>query len=124
MSMLSVKRGNIFGENWAIANVLHLIPLIEGIDKTPYITNKEIFSLENLPRSMVAIGGGPISIEMAQAFSRLGTKVKKNEMGKQIHGVEDKEMAASLWTSSFPKVSISVKLLTLSIKTPAMRKRL
>lgn len=72
------------------------VPPIEGIDKTPYITNREIFSLESLPRSMIAIGGGPISIEMAQAFSRLGTKVTVIEVGEQILGFEDRDMADSL----------------------------
>ncbi|HMK50119.1 MAG TPA: FAD-dependent oxidoreductase, partial [Thermodesulfovibrionales bacterium] len=69
------------------------IPPIKGIDATPYITNREIFSLESLPQSMIAIGGGPISIEMAQAFSRLGTKVTVVEMTDQILGVEDRDMA-------------------------------
>ncbi|MEF9438678.1 MAG: FAD-dependent oxidoreductase, partial [Candidatus Mariimomonas ferrooxydans] len=47
------------------------VPGIEGIDKTPYITNKEIFFLDSLPKSMITIGAGPIAIEMAQSFSRL-----------------------------------------------------
>ena len=42
---------------------------------------------------MIAIGGGPISIEMAQAFSRLGSKVTVIEMADQILGVEDKDVA-------------------------------
>lgn len=72
------------------------IPQIEGIDKTRYITNKDIFSLETLPKTMIAIGGGPISIEMAQAFNRLGTRVTVIEFGNQILGVEDKDMADQL----------------------------
>ena len=80
--------------NWVIATGSSpAIPPIKGIDTTPFITNKEIFSLDSLPQSMIAIGGGPISIEMAQAFSRLGTKVTVIEMTDQILGVEDKDMA-------------------------------
>ncbi len=69
------------------------IPPVEGMDKTPYITNKEIFSLDKLPASMIVIGAGPIAIEMAQAFSRLGTKVNVIQRSSQILSKEDKDMA-------------------------------
>jgi pyruvate/2-oxoglutarate dehydrogenase complex dihydrolipoamide dehydrogenase (E3) component len=68
-------------------------PPIEGLDSTSYITNKEIFSLDRLPRSMICIGGGPIGIEMAQAFSRLGTEVTVIVRGGQILSKEDRDMA-------------------------------
>jgi pyruvate/2-oxoglutarate dehydrogenase complex dihydrolipoamide dehydrogenase (E3) component len=88
--MLSAKK-------WVIATGSSpFVPLIEGIDKTPYITNKELFSLKTLPQSMIAIGGGPISIEMAQAFNRLGAKVTVVERANQILGAEDKDMAEDL----------------------------
>ncbi len=69
------------------------VPPIEGLDETPYITNREIFSLDSLPQSMITIGAGPIAIEMAQAFSRLGTKVILIERGDQILNKEDRDMA-------------------------------
>jgi len=84
-------------KKWVIATGSSpFIPEIEGIDKTTYITNKELFSLTSLPKSMIAIGGGPISIEMAQAFNRLGTKVTVVELSGQILGAEDKDMAEQL----------------------------
>lgn len=70
-----------------------LIPPIEGLDKTPYITNREIFSLDSLPKSMVVLGAGPIAIEMAQAFCRLGTKVYVIQRSGQILSREDRDMA-------------------------------
>ncbi|HAM49341.1 MAG TPA: mercuric reductase, partial [Nitrospiraceae bacterium] len=67
---------NYSAKNWVIATGSSpSIPPIKGLDKTPFITNKEIFSLEELPKSMIIFGGGPIGTEMAQAFARLGTKV-------------------------------------------------
>jgi pyruvate/2-oxoglutarate dehydrogenase complex dihydrolipoamide dehydrogenase (E3) component len=69
------------------------VPPIEGIQATPYITNKEIFSLDSLPRSMIIIGAGPIAIEMAQSFCRLGTKVSVVQRSGQILSKEDKDMA-------------------------------
>ena len=68
-------------------------PPIEGLDKTPHITNKEIFSLDRLPESMIILGAGPIAIEMAQAFCRLGTKVDLVQRSGQILSKEDKDMA-------------------------------
>jgi len=81
-------------KNWVIATGSSpAIPPIEGLDKTSYITNKEIFSLDHLPKSMIILGGGPIGIEMGQAFSRLGTKVFIINRDNQILGKEDKDMA-------------------------------
>lgn len=69
------------------------IPAIEGLDKTPYITNREIFSLDRLPDSIIFLGGGPIATEMAQAFSRLGSRVAVVQRSGQILGKEDRDMA-------------------------------
>ncbi len=69
------------------------VPPIEGIDQTPYITNKEIFSLERLPKSMIVIGAGPIAIEMAQSFCRLGTEVSVIQRSGQILSREDRDLA-------------------------------
>jgi len=71
-------------------------PPIEGLDKTPYITNKEIFSLDRLPESMIILGAGPIAAEMAQAFCRLGTKVSVVQRSGQILTKEDTDMADEL----------------------------
>jgi pyruvate/2-oxoglutarate dehydrogenase complex dihydrolipoamide dehydrogenase (E3) component len=73
-------------------------PPIEGLDKTPYITNREIFSLDRLPESMVILGAGPIATEMAQAFCRLGTKVTVVQRSGQILSKEDKDMADEVMT--------------------------
>ena len=69
------------------------IPAIKGLDKTPFITNREIYSLERLPKTMIVLGAGPIAIEMAQAFGRLGTKVSVIQRSDQILTKEDKDMA-------------------------------
>ena len=69
------------------------IPPVEGLDRTPFITNREIFRLDRLPGSLVTLGGGPIAIEMAQAFARLGTKVTVVQRGAQILNREDRDMA-------------------------------
>lgn len=81
-------------KNWVIATGSSPdTPSIPGLDRTPRITNREIFSLEKLPDSMVILGAGPISTEMAQAFCRLGTRVFVVQRGNQILSNEDKDMA-------------------------------
>ncbi len=70
-----------------------IVPPIKGLDETPYITNKEIFYLDHLPKSMIILGGGPIGTEMGQAFCRLGAKVSIVDRSEQILGKEDPDMA-------------------------------
>jgi len=48
---------------------------VPGIEQVKYHTNETIFGLEELPKDFLIIGGGPIGIEIGQAFSRLGSKV-------------------------------------------------
>ena len=87
----------ISAKNWVLASGSSpAIPAIKGLDKTPFITNKEIFSLDRLPVSMVVLGAGPIAVEMAQAFSRLGTQVTVIQRSGQILSKEDKDMADAL----------------------------
>jgi len=84
----------VSAKTWVVASGSSpSVPPIEGLDKTPYITNKEIFFLDCLPESMVILGAGPIATEMAQAFCRLGTKVSVVQRSGQILSREDKDMA-------------------------------
>lgn len=69
------------------------IPNIPGLSDTPFLTNRQIFSLERLPEALIILGGGPIAIEMAQAFRRLGSRVTVIQRGPQILSREDREMA-------------------------------
>lgn len=81
-------------KTWVIASGSSpVIPPIAGLDKTRCITNRDIFSLDRLPDSMIIIGGGPIGIEMGQAFNRLGTTVTIVELGGAILPKEDRDMA-------------------------------
>ncbi len=84
----------ISAKNWVLATGSSPgTPPIDGLDTTPYITNKEIWSLDHLPKSLIILGAGPIAIEMAQAFNRLGSKVTVIQRSNQILSKEDKDMA-------------------------------
>ncbi len=71
-----------------------LIPKIPGLDQVKYLTSDTIWNLETLPKRLVILGGGPIGCELAQAFARLGSTVTLIEMGKQLLGREDADVAA------------------------------
>ncbi len=91
---ISLNGATISAKNWVLATGSSPgIPPIDGLDRTPYITNKEIWSLDHLPKSLIILGAGPIAIEMAQAFGRLGSKVTVVQRSNQILSTEDKDMA-------------------------------
>lgn len=72
------------------------IPPIDGLNTVPYLTNETVFDLEQQPRTLLILGGGPIGLELAQAFSRLGTTVYVIEMAAQLLPREDRELADML----------------------------
>ena len=72
------------------------LPPVEGIADVPYWTNETVFSQTELPGHLLVLGGGPIGVEMAQAFRRLGSKVTIIEYGDQVLGPEDPDIALIL----------------------------
>ena len=73
-----------------------LIPNIKGLDKIDYLSNENLFDLEELPSSIIILGGGPIGVEMAQALNRLGVKVSLVEMRQIILFREEEEVSKIL----------------------------
>lgn len=69
------------------------VPSLPGLDTIDYLTSDTIWNLRELPKRLVILGGGPIGCEMAQAFARFGSKVTQIEMGDQIMGREDPDVA-------------------------------
>lgn len=68
------------------------IPPFQGLSETPYLTNETIFDLKEIPKSLAVLGAGPIGCELAQAFSRLGSKVTIIESERGILPNEDPEV--------------------------------
>lgn len=66
-------------------------PPIDGLKTVPYFTNETIFQNRTLPDHLIVMGGGPIGIEMAQAFRRLGADVTVVE-GDRIMNKDDPEL--------------------------------
>ncbi|MYL35032.1 NAD(P)-binding protein [Pontibacillus yanchengensis] len=84
---------NIYGKRIVISTGSRPnVPSIEGLEETGYITNESAFNLEQLPQKLVFIGGGPIGLELAQAYSRLGSEVTVLEAGPHLLGKEDQDI--------------------------------
>ncbi len=63
------------------------------------LTNREILDLQEIPKTLVVIGGGVIGLEMASYFSSVGSKVVVVEMLDKIAGPTEKEVSAILQKS-------------------------
>ena len=70
-----------------------LVPPIPGLKDVPYLTNETVFDLEVLPKHLMVIGGGPIGLELGQAFRRLGSQVTVLEGAKAL-AKDDPELSA------------------------------
>jgi pyruvate/2-oxoglutarate dehydrogenase complex dihydrolipoamide dehydrogenase (E3) component len=69
------------------------IPPIPGLAETPHLTNETVFDLKQAPEHLIVIGAGPIGLELAQAFRRLGAEVTVLEAAQPL-AKDDPECAA------------------------------
>jgi len=83
------------------------IPPIQGLAGTPYWTNREIVQAEQVPESMIVLGGGAIGAELAQVFSRFGTEVTVVEALPRLVSFEEPE-ASHLIERIFTREGITV----------------
>ena len=51
------------------------IPPVPGLADTPYWTNREAIETEEVPESLIVLGGGAVGAELAQVFARFGARV-------------------------------------------------
>ena len=75
------------------------LPDIEGLSEIPYFTTDSIWSLTEIPESLVIIGAGPIGCELGQAFARLGSNVTLVQRNDTILPNEDTQAATLIETS-------------------------
>ncbi len=73
-----------------------VVPKIPGIEEVKYLTNENVFHLNKIPAKLLVIGAGPIGLELAQSFSRLGSIVTVVEFADRILFREDEEDAQYL----------------------------
>jgi pyruvate/2-oxoglutarate dehydrogenase complex dihydrolipoamide dehydrogenase (E3) component len=72
------------------------VPPVPGLSDTPYWTNRGAIEAEEVPLSLGVLGGGAIGVELAQVFSRFGSRVTVLEGGPCLVGPEEPESGALL----------------------------
>ena len=87
----------IEGEYFIIAtgSTVHRMP-IPGLDEIGCITSDEALELRTQPESMIVLGGGPIALELAQFYQRIGTQVHLIQRSGHVLSTGDRDLAHPL----------------------------
>jgi pyruvate/2-oxoglutarate dehydrogenase complex dihydrolipoamide dehydrogenase (E3) component len=94
---VSVDEEVISGRRFVIATgSMPAIPPIPLLEKTGFETNETIFRRRSLPEHLAVIGGGPVGVELAQAFSRFGSQVSLIEAADRLLMHEDEQTSLLL----------------------------
>ena len=88
-----------------------LIPPIPGLSESGYLTHESVFNLTERPNRLLVIGGGPVGVELAQSFARLGSKVVIVEMLTQFLAHEDPD-AVRVLRRSLERDGVEIRLAT------------
>ena len=84
------------------------VPPIPGLAGTPFWTNHEAIEAEQVPESLVVLGGGAIGAELAQVFARFGSRVTVAEGADRLLPLEEPE-AGDLLAGAFGRDGITVR---------------
>lgn len=71
-------------------------PELPGLQEAGFLTNETMFELDQPPRSIVVIGGGPVAVEMSQGMNRLGIRTTVLQLGTSILPADEPTLAALL----------------------------
>ncbi len=71
-------------------------PPIPGLRRVPWLDNRRVMQLAELPAHLVVLGGGYIGCELAQAYRRFGSQVTMVESGPHLLGHEDAEASEAI----------------------------
>lgn len=73
------------------------VPPLPGLEDSGYVTSDTMWekfgALDEVPKRLVVLGGGPIGCELAQSFARLGSQVTQVEMAPRVMAREDEEVS-------------------------------
>ncbi len=85
-----------------------VIPPLEGLEQAGFWTNREATAMQEVPASVVVIGGGPVGIELAQFMRRFGSRVAIVQGAQRLADRED-ERVSELLTESLRADGIEVQ---------------
>jgi pyruvate/2-oxoglutarate dehydrogenase complex dihydrolipoamide dehydrogenase (E3) component len=100
--VLAARRGIVLNPGTSPA-----VPHVPGLAGTPYWTNREAIETEQVPDSLVVLGGGPVGVELGQVFARFGAAVTMVERADRLLSAEEPE-SSELLDRVFKREGISV----------------
>jgi pyruvate/2-oxoglutarate dehydrogenase complex dihydrolipoamide dehydrogenase (E3) component len=103
LQLLRARRGIVIATGTTPA-----VPSVPGLAGTPFWTNHGAIETEQVPESLVVLGGGAIGAELAQVFSRFGSRVTVAEGAPRLLPVEEPE-AGDLIAEVFGREGITVR---------------
>ncbi len=96
---IDVEGRAVSADRFVLATGAHAaVPPIPGLDETSYLDNKSLFDLTERPEHLLVMGGGAIGVELAQAFSQLGSRVTIVEAAPRILTKEEPEVSEIMST--------------------------
>jgi pyruvate/2-oxoglutarate dehydrogenase complex dihydrolipoamide dehydrogenase (E3) component len=84
-------------------------PPIEGLAEAPYWTNRHAIEAEELPESLLVLGGGAIGVELGQAYARFGVEVTIVEAADRLIPAEEPE-SGDLLAEALERDGIAVRV--------------
>lgn len=92
---VEVEGRRVTARSWIVATGSRpALPPVQGLSSAPHWTNETVFSQRVLPRRLLVLGGGPVGLELAQAFGRLGSRVTVVEVLDRVLSGEDEDVSA------------------------------
>jgi pyruvate/2-oxoglutarate dehydrogenase complex dihydrolipoamide dehydrogenase (E3) component len=107
---IEVSRAIVLGTGSAAA-----VPPIAGLDGVDYWINRDAIETEEVPESLVVLGGGAIGVELAQVFGRFGSRITVVEAMDRILAMEEPE-ASALIEEVFRREGIEVRTGTSAVE--------
>jgi pyruvate/2-oxoglutarate dehydrogenase complex dihydrolipoamide dehydrogenase (E3) component len=94
---LNVGNHTITAKNFIIAtgSTIADFPL-PGLDTSGFVTSDDVLEMCEIARSMIVLGAGPIAVELAQFFCRIGTKITLIQRSEHILSTGDEDLARPL----------------------------
>lgn len=102
--LFGARRGIVIATGTSAA-----IPPIEGLAGTPYWTNRAAIETEDVPESLIVLGGGAIGLELAQAFARFGSRVTVVEALDRLLAMEEPE-SSTLAAEALGRDGVAVRV--------------
>ncbi|GAB3134596.1 dihydrolipoyl dehydrogenase family protein [Microbispora hainanensis] len=89
--VLRARRGIVLATGTSPA-----VPPIDGLEGTPFWTNRDVVAARHAPESLIVLGGGAVGCELAQVFARFGTRVSVVEAADRLLAREEPEAGVLL----------------------------